>query len=313
MLESRTLSDIPLGLALSVVTSAAALAVTLFPVPPVVSVAAGVSFLLVVPGYTVTVALFPRRVPWHGGGDTDGGLRPFDRLVLSVALSVALAVVVGVNISFTPWEIRATTVIGGLVVVTLVAASVGVVRRDGADRRTTDAWTSPGTTNRSLLTANSETLATLLVVVAVAVSLGSVAAVAGTGDRGEQYTEFGLLTEAENGSLVASDLPSSMTVGEPMPLYYTVTNQEQRDHTYFIVVQLQAVSDNGTVTRSERVNRFRAAVGAGERVQRGHTITPTFPGENLRVQYLLYTSQPPNEPSESTAYRYLHIWVDVTG
>ena len=315
MFESRELSDIPLGLGLSFVASVAAFLVTVLPVPPLISVIVGVPFLLFVPGYAVTVALFPRKLPWHGPVDSNGsdGLFPFDRLVLSVALSVALAIIVGVNIEFTPLEIQISTVVGFLVIITLIAASVGVLRRSELDRRQSDVWSVSGfqETGRSLFASDSDSLATVMVVMAVAVSLVSVAVVAGTGERGEQYTEFGLLTEDENGDLVAEDHPSNMSVGDETPLYYTVTNREQRDHTYFIVVQLQEVSSDGTVTRAERVNGFRAPVEAGETAQRGHTITPTFAGEELRLQYLLYRGQPPAEPNESNAYRHLHLWVDV--
>lgn len=311
MLESQELSDIPLGIGLCFVASVAAFGAVVLPVSTLVSVVVGVPFLLFVPGYAVTFALFPRRIPWHAPVDVDGldGLFPLDRLVLSVAVSVALAVIVGVNLEFTPLEIRAPTVVAVLAIVTLIAASVGVLRHSDLDRRATG--TRAGAGVRSLVGTDSDSLATVMVVMAVAVSLVSVAVVAGTGERGETYTEFGLLTETENGDLVASDHPSTMTVGEPTPLYYTVTNREQRDHTYAIVVQLQAVSDGGTVTRSARVDSFQSPVTAGETVQRGHTVTPTFAGDDLRLQYLLYTGEPPAEPSQSNAYRHLHIWVDV--
>lgn len=316
MFESRELSDIPFGLGLSFVASVAAFLVTVLPVRPLVSVVVGVPFLLFVPGYAVTVALFPRTLPWNGPVDIRGseGLFPFDRLVLSIALSIALAIIVGVNLEFTPLEIRASTVVGFLVIITLIAASIGVVRRADMDRRRSDMWSVSGARafGRSMFATHSDSMATVMVILAVSVSLVSVAVVAGTGERGEQYTEFGLLTEDENGDLVAEDHPSNMTVGEETPLYYTVTNREQRDQTYFIVVQLQEVTDNGTVTRAERVNGFQSPVSAGETVQRGHTITPTFAGDELRLQYLLYRGQPPAEPSEANAYRHLHIWVDVS-
>lgn len=314
MVQPRELTDSPFDLGLSLCFSIVAVVVAVVSVPAVVSVTVGLTFLLFVPGYTVTVALFPGEIQWNGTGDVSDGLFPFDRLVLSVVVSIALAIIVGVNIEFTPLSISAPTVVGGLSIVTLIAVIVGAVRRSRVEERNATAWTAARSkqSGGSVLAGDHRTLATLMVVMAVGVSLVSVAVVAGTVERGEQYTEFGLLAENESGSLVATGHPSEMTVEDATPLYYTITNREQRTETYYIVVQLQEVTPNGTVTRSERITGFRETVDAEETIQRGHTITPTFTGDDLRVQYLLYTSQPPEEPSESNAYDHLHIWVDVT-
>jgi len=314
MVQPRELTDSPFDLGLSLCFSIVAVVVAVVSVPAVVSVTVGLTFLLFVPGYTVTVALFPGKIQWNGTGDGSDGLFPFDRLVLSVVVSIALAIIVGVNIEFTPLSISAPTVVGGLSIVTLIAVIVGAVRRSRVEERNATAWTAARSkrSGGSLLAGDHRTLATLMVVMAVGVSLVSVAVVAGTVERGEQYTEFGLLSENESGSLVATGHPSEMTVEDATPLYYTITNREQRTETYYIVVQLQEVAPNGTVTRSERITGFRETVDAEETIQQGHTITPTFTGDDLRVQYLLYTSQPPEEPGESNAYDHLHIWVDVT-
>jgi uncharacterized membrane protein len=300
-------TDLLFSLALTIAAVGAAVA----PVPAVVSVVFGVPFLFFVPGYTVTVALFPRGLPWKTDIEAAEGLLPFDRVVLSVALSLALAVIVGVNLEVTMWPIQATTVVGGLAVVTLVAASIGALRRSrlepgytlGTDR-------NRGSTVSS--TATGSNLATLMVVLAVVVSLVSVAVVAGTDQRGESYTEMGLLTENDDGELVASGHPSELAVDEPTTLYYTLRNREQQTMSYSLVVRLEAVGQDGSVTRADRLTSFDEELAAGERIQREHSVSPTFQGEDLRLRYLLYTGEPPAEPTGEEAYRQMHLWVDVT-
>lgn len=42
-----------------------------------------------------------------------------------------------------------------------------------------------------------------------------------------------------------------------------------------------------------------------------HEITPTMTGENLRLTYLLYKGDPPEEPTKENSYRDLHLWITV--
>jgi uncharacterized membrane protein len=304
-------TGIPTDLLLSLVLTVAAVGAAVAPVPAAVSVVFGVPFLFFVPGYTVTVALFPRKLPWATEPDDADGLLPFDRVVLSVALSLALAVIVGVNLEFTTWPIQAPTVVGGLAVVTLLAASIGALRRS----RLQPAYTLGSDAARGGVlpaTVTGANLATLMVVLAVTVSLVSVAVVAGTDQRGESYTELGLLTENEDGELVADGHPSELALEEPTRFHYTIRNREQRDMTYSLVVRLEVVGEDGSVTRAEQLERFSETIDAGDSVQREHTVTPTYRGEDLRLRYLLYTGDPPADPTGANAYRTVHIWVDVT-
>lgn len=314
MSQSRTWAGFPFDLLVGVVFGLAAIWVTVSPVSRLVRLLVGVLFLLFVPGYTVTVALFPRAIPWNTTGDIGelDGLFPFDRLLLSVALSTALAVIIGINIEFTPWDITAQTVSTGLFSLTLIAATVGAIRRYRIGTWKSESRARLGEWGRSLVAFDSATLARLMVVLAVTASLLSVAVAAGPGDRGEQYTEFGLLTENESGTLVAEGHPSNLTVNESTSLYYTITNREGRDQAYSIIVQLQAVTPDGEVVRTAELNRFDTTLAAGEATRRNHTITPAYEGERLRVQYLLYTNEPPARPTASNAYRHVHIWVDVS-
>ena len=304
-------TGMPTDLLLSLALTVAAVGAAVAPVPAPVSVVFGVPFLCFVPGYAVTVALFPRQLPWGADTDASDGLFPFDRLVLAVALSLALAVLVGVNLEFTPWAIQAQTVVGGLAVVTLLAISVGAWRRSRMQQASGLGQTTIRT-KPAAPSAMRTNLATVMVVLAVVVALVSVAVVAGTEQRGESYTELGLLAEDEDGDLTATAHPAELSNNEPTTMYYTLSNREQRDLSYTLVVRLEAVTEDGTVTRTAQLDRFREQLGAGESTRQEHTVTPTFRGEDLRLRYLLYIGDAPADPSGDDAYRAIHIWVDVT-
>jgi uncharacterized membrane protein len=102
-----------------------------------------------------------------------------------------------------------------------------------------------------------------------------------------------------------------------------IGNQEHEQVEYTVVVQLQRVeivnesgaTTNGTTVRvlEERgLQRFQAELAHNETWHNQHTVTPTMTGEGLRLQYLLYRGDPPAEPSAETAYRELHLWVNVS-
>lgn len=313
MPQSSDSVSIPYDLVACLLLTLVAVVVSVLPAPSLVTALVGIPFLLFVPGYALTVALFPSdQTVWIGPENAEQeGLFRFDRIMLSVASSIALAVIVGVNLEFTMWPITSGTVVAGLAVLTLVAATVGVIRRLRYQAREQASWahrSGRGESNAMLAGSN---LATVAVVLAVAVSLASVAVVTGMNERGEQYTEFGLLAENEEGNLSTTGHPSNLTVGEPTELYYVVTNQEQESTNYHIVVQLQVVGPDGEVNRRIELEQFEEQLEPGESVQRQHTVVPPVRGEDLRLKYLLYRTEPPVAPSAETAYKDLHIWVDV--
>jgi uncharacterized membrane protein len=84
--------------------------------------------VLVLPGYALTTALFPKRI---------FGIS--QRLVFSLALSLVIAVLGGILLNFTPWGLHAgpwAVFLGGI---TLVACVVALVRRR-AQNISSSAW-----------------------------------------------------------------------------------------------------------------------------------------------------------------------------
>jgi hypothetical protein len=80
---------------------------------------AGTVFVLFIPGYVITEALFPR------GRDLGG----IERFALSIGLSLALVPLIGLLLDYTPWGIRLTPVVISLIILTIGLSIVALARR----------------------------------------------------------------------------------------------------------------------------------------------------------------------------------------
>jgi uncharacterized membrane protein len=150
--------------------------------------------------------------------------------------------------------------------------------------------------------------------VSVVLLLGSVAGAYAYPAQGQTFTELYVVTQSDDGQFVAGDYPSEFDAGESRPVYPTVTNHEGASQTYTLVATLQRVerTDGGTsVTREAELTRVTRTLDDGETMRIEHDLRPTFGGDRLRVQYLLYVGDPPANPSTETAYRSTHLWISV--
>ena len=85
----------------------------------------GLIFVLWLPGYTFTKALFPANAPKT---ETSTNLSRVDRIALSIIMSMALVALIGSVLNFTPWGINIITIILSLLAFSLVFATAGFVR-----------------------------------------------------------------------------------------------------------------------------------------------------------------------------------------
>ena len=236
-----------------------------------------------------------------------------ERILYAVVASICLAVIVGVNLDFTNWPIRPVPVVSALAAVTFLSTLVALYRRKVSASETTKSAVQFNTGSNSRTQSNDGglQLGSIVVAVAIVVALVSVTFVAAQPQRGETYTEFGLLTE-NNGTLQADGYPEEMALGESRDLYFTVTNREQQQTDYVVVVQLTRTAPTGDVTESARLDTYSETTSPGDTWQQRHTVTPVLEGERLRLTYLLYRDGIPEQPTVDNAYRETHIWIDVT-
>jgi putative Mn2+ efflux pump MntP len=85
----------------------------------------GTIFILWLPGYAFIRALFPQHEPTKTNAKN---LDTIERIALSLGMSLALVPIVGLLLNYTPWGIRLTPIVLSLLSLTLIFATVAVVR-----------------------------------------------------------------------------------------------------------------------------------------------------------------------------------------
>lgn len=335
-LVPRPVRDLPADLAAVLLLTGATLFVALAPVvrETPLRVVFGLPFVLFLPGYALVAALFPeagddgasseREEGGNDGGRDGSGVAGVERVALSFGLSIAIVPLVGLVLNFTPFGIRLVPVLTGVSLVTAAAAAVAARRRRllaPEDRFQVPYRAWYATARGEFLTPDSRTDAALNVVLVVSVLLAvsSVAFAVTVPQQGESFTEFYLLTETDDGDLVADGYPTNFTVGESKPVVVGVSNQEHEPVDYTVVVELQEVRPAGpngtnlTVEGSTELDRYGIDLGDNETDRRTVDVRPTTTGERLRLAFLLYRGEPPADPAVETAYRETQLWVNVTG
>ena len=85
----------------------------------------GVIFVLFLPGYAFVKAVFQKKVPFKTSSESFDNI---ERLVLSIALSIALTPMVGLILYYTPAGISLTPITLSLLVLTAVFATAAIAR-----------------------------------------------------------------------------------------------------------------------------------------------------------------------------------------
>jgi len=275
----------------------------------------GGSFVLLLPGYTLTAALFPRResgLAVTGGRLAPGSLSGLERLVYSVGLSVVTVPLLALFLNYTAWGINSQSVVLTLSWFVLAATGLAAVRRLGvppAERfRLPVGDAVDGVTGAGPATA----VIGVLFVLSIAVAGTALA----TSDGGERYTEFYLLSEdEETGELVADDYPDAIAPGDTEPVYVGIENREGQPMEYTVLTEFHRISDDGERSINARwhEDRYETRLGPGETNGTALRVSPpaAAAGERFRLTLLLYRGSVGENPSIDDAYRTVHIWVDV--
>ncbi|WP_227379204.1 DUF1616 domain-containing protein [Haladaptatus halobius] len=293
----------------------------------------GLVFVLFPPGYAFIAALFPEGASTGNSADeadpsTRGsiprpgsGIDDLERVALSFGTSIAIVPLIGLILNFTPWGIRLVPVLLSLSGFTLCMTALAAIRRwnlpeDERFRVPYKHWVAA--TKAELLEPETQTDAALNVVLVIALLLavGSVGYVVSVPNQGESFSEFYLLTKNDSGQFVADDYPTNFTQGESKPLYVGISNHEHQRESYTVVVLLQRIEVANNTTRiqnTQELKRFHTTLDKNSTWRKQHTISPTMTGDRLRLQYLLYKDRVPPNPSQKSAYRELHLWINVSG
>ncbi|QLG27433.1 DUF1616 domain-containing protein [Halorarum halophilum] len=286
----------------------------------------GLPFVLFAPGYALIAALFPEA----GESPTEttdeesspdrSGIDGIERVALSFGTSIAVVPLVGLVLNFTPFGIRLLPLMVSLSGLTFGLIGVAAHRRWAlsADERFSvpyQAWYAVARSELVHPESRADAALNVLLVICVILAASSVAYAVAVPNQGERFTEFYLLTETDDGELVADGYPIEYTQGQPQSLIVGIENQEYMRVDYTVVVELQrvVVEDNSTtVSEREELKRWEPSVAHNETWHLEHSIAPGMTGTELKLTYLLYQGDPPSEPTVDNAYRELHLWVNVS-
>ena len=247
------------------------------------------------------------------------GIDGIERVALSFGLSIAIVPLIGLVLNFTPWGIRLVPIVVTVSGFTLACVVVAAQRRwELADDEQFSVpyrtWVETGKTELFDPDGRMDAVLNVVLVLSILLAVGSVGYAVAVPPQGEEFTEFYLLTESPDGDFVADNYPETMSVGEPAELIVGIENNEYETTEYTVVVQLQEVTtegNNSTVDERTELDRFTTTVEHNETHHERHTLQPTRAGGDLRVKYLLYDGAVPETPTTETAYRDLHLWIDV--
>ena len=289
-----------------------------------------VPFVLFVPGYALVAALFPEGAG-RPSGETDvrgnegdhgdrGGISGMERIALSFGTSIAVVPLIGLILNLTPFGIRLEPVVLSLAGVTLGLTYLATYRRlrlPETDRLVVPyrAWVGSAVDVFSGHESRLDLALTVVAVVGIVLAVSSVGYAFAVPPQADAFTEFYLVTEQDDGELVADEYPTEFTVGESQPLVVGVGNHEHRTVEYSLVVELQEVTvENDTVTvhDSEQLLQRRPTLSDGETVHEEVEITPETEGEQLRLTFMLFKGEAPSDPTIDNAYRETHLWIDVS-
>lgn len=288
-----------------------------------------VPFVLFIPGYAIVAALFPEAGASDGeaGEGTDEsertvrpGLTSVERAALSFGVSIAVVPLTGLVLNLTPLGIRLGPVLLSVSGITLAASGLAASRRTQlpANERFSVPYRQWGRSVAGVFSGHESSLDRLLTVVTVVALLLAVTSAGyafAVPKEADAFTELYLVTEQDDGELVADDYPTEFVSGESKSLVVGVGNYEHQSVEYSLVVELQdatVVNNSTRVHDRVELSRQRLTLADEETRESQLNVTPEMTGERLRLSFMLFKGDPPSAPTTDQAYREAHLWISVS-
>ncbi|ASA78626.1 DUF1616 domain-containing protein [Thermococcus sp. 5-4] len=199
--------------------------------------ALGLAFVLFFPGYVFITALFPEKKE----------LDNLERLALSFGLSIAIVPLIGLGLNYTPWGIRLIPILVSLTIFNVVFAIIAIHRRSKAFEPWVP-WITVERLKDELEWESSSQLdkaLTVILIIAIITSIGTLAYVVTHPKPGEAFTEFYIL--GPDG--IADNYPTDLKVDQNGTVIIGIVNHEHRNVTYYVQIwQVNLTWDNTTNT-----------------------------------------------------------------
>ncbi|NKE37278.1 DUF1616 domain-containing protein [Natronococcus sp. JC468] len=309
----------------------------------------GLVFALFVPGYVFVAALFPEAgesptdrdaedgdAGRFSGESIRAGIDGIERVALAFGLSIAVVPLIGLVLNFTPWGIRLAPIMVALSGFTVAATAVAARRRWELPAEERFAvpygeWYAAGRSELLEPDTRLDGALNVMLILSIVLAVGVVGFAVVSPPAGEQFSAVYLLTEDDDGELVADDYPTELAQGESGEVVLGVDNHEHETTDYTLVAveqQTETVVNESAVTESDGENRtavnetvvteqrelerFETTLAHNESWHRTHEFEPTMTGENVRIVWLLFPGgEVPEEPTTDDTEYHVHLWVDV--
>jgi uncharacterized membrane protein len=288
----------PWDLTASVLVAASALALSLISPQTVTSSVEPFLFVLAIllPGYLLSIALFPRRYDLAGNG----------RLALSIGVDVLLILLLSIGLSLSPWGLHLSSLAASAAVISLVLAAIAHANRSALPKwnRFVPFISGSGRNHpiRNREAGTSRRMIGIVLVLAAAFALSALAyttmnagdmSESGGGENGEaHFTEFYIQGEKDR------DHPISVTAGRTATTAVGIINHEFSTVNY----TLQLVQNDSMLFQKEiRLDHNQSWEGAVDYVLEE-------PGSQQRLDFLLY-----KEDDFTISYSEDHLWFNVSG
>jgi uncharacterized membrane protein len=268
--------------------------------------------LLFIPGYCLIAALFPQ----------DDELDLLERMALSVGLSIAVIILIGLGLSYTPWGIRLESVIVAVTTFSLGMILIAHYRRNllpHEKRLKLPIFEILGNIREEMVPAGEgkvdRNLSILLSAVVLITILTIVFVIIFPND-GERFSEFYILSQNHT----SSNYPDHLVPGTLYSMYIGVGNQEQRNVTYTIEIwslqtKLDPITNTSHIQVMDPSDKITVSLGHNESRLIPYALSVRKDGYD-RVEFLLFNDTVPGPEIAgndriNASYRDLHLWMTV--
>lgn len=242
----------------------------------------GLPVALFIPGYVLLSALFPNR----------GNLSNIERIAFSIGLSIAVAVIIGAILNFTPWGISLYPLLISFTIFVVITTVVAWYR--SLQSYEEFYITLNINLSRWRETAGLDKILSISLAVAVLVVLGSIGYVVAVPKHKQMFTEFYLLSPDGR----AENYPKQVVLGEPVEITIGIVNHEDMVLSYRVDIKGDGL-ENSQVGIGELAN--------GEKWQELVSFIPQSSGAEQKVEFWLYRSGEAEPYLEKPLYLYLDV------
>jgi uncharacterized membrane protein len=294
-----------------------------------------VPFLLFLPGYAFLSMLFPGRQSHEGNTSPlsrsarfgnirsieQRGLTWGERAALSFGVSLIWLPILALLLIATPWGFGVAPMFVTVAVFIVLFSILGTIRR--ARLPPAERYVPPF--RRWLIDARgafsgsiADTLLTAILALSVLAAVASIGYAVAVPTDSSVSSEFFVGTTNASGQVIYDSYPDQFVEGQPVALTVGLENNEQRVVDYTVIAQFQqveATDGNTTVLEREEAAQFTPTVPAtapNNTWTQPHEVTSPYTTENgsVRLVYLLYTGDPPANPTIENADYHVWVWPD---